>query len=234
MKKSLFTALLSVIAVISALLVINVYAQTQEEKQNPQTDAHALKSEKRMFTDKNGDGVCDKMSVCHKNQSACCCNCLKPEDCCPCYMEKQEDGCAPLYEDLLERAKQLNLSEEQLKSLKHLAQDSAQKRKVMDADSRKVRLDLCNLLNEKDVDLTKVSKRVKQAAEAWADISYSCVRNIIEIRNILSPAQWNQWRKETGDMPLIRAKSHCSIKMLHAQRCHEKREGRLCQPNICH
>jgi len=213
MKKSFWGVLLGIVTIISGLWPVDVSAQAPAEKQNTQTNAYALKQEERMFVDQNNNGACDKIANCSR------------------YMGEQE-GCAYLYEDLLARAKQLKLSEAQVKSLKHLADDSAQKRKDMEANSRNARLELCKLLDASDVDLPRVSEQIKQNAQAWSELSYSCVRNMIEVRNVLTPEQWNQWRKETGNLLRLRTGPPSILEMSHAQCFHEQRKGELCHPAI--
>lgn len=114
------------------------------------------------------------------------------------------DGCRHCYDDLLARRDQLGLSEDQVSRIKRLASDSAQKRIDMAADLRKAQVQWTELLDREDVDLAAVRQEIEQTARGWADLRYACVRNVIEIKFVLTAEQWDRWRNYTHNMILFR------------------------------
>jgi len=186
-----------------AVLVTYSYAQTQAGSLKVQANVKSDEGADRTFVDKDGDGTCDLVATCHPGEGPCngepgCRTCVA----CPTDVRVRA-GCAHCYEDLLERAEQLKLSEAQITSLKHLAQDSAWKWIDMDADFRKAQHELTEILDKKAVDLTEVVQQIERAAKEWGDLRYACVRNMIEVKEVLTPEQWSLWRKETGNMTLF-------------------------------
>lgn len=112
-------------------------------------------------------------------------------------------GCAHSYEDLLMRAGQLELSEAQIRTIRHLASDSARKWIDMDADARKAQHELTEMLDKENVDLTEVAEQIERTGKASADLRYACVRNMIEVKEVLTTEQWTSWREASGYMPLF-------------------------------
>jgi uncharacterized membrane protein len=112
-------------------------------------------------------------------------------------------GCAHCYEDLLLRAGQLELSEAQVKTIRHLASDSARKWIDMDADARKAQHELTEMLDKENIDLTEVVERVERTGKTSTELRYACVRNMIEVKEVLTTEQWVFWREASGYMPLF-------------------------------
>ena len=158
----------------------------------------------RTFTDTDGNGVCDHATACHPGQGTCgdAADCAASLDC-PAHMNPG-GGCAYCYDDLLARAEQLKLTDSQVAALKRFAADSARKRIDMAGDRRKAQTQWTALLDKQDVDLAQVRDQIERTAKAWADLRYACVRNMIGVKRILTPEQWNQWRSATGNMSLLR------------------------------
>lgn len=111
-------------------------------------------------------------------------------------------GCAGCYADLLARAEELGLTEEQRSRLTHWSENSAKKREQMVADLDAARKRLATLIEAKDTDLQAVHAEVDKAAKAWGDLHYACIRNLIEVRDILGQEKWDAWRASTSCRPL--------------------------------
>ena len=113
------------------------------------------------------------------------------------------EGCAHCYEDLLAWAEQLELSEAQISTMRHLASDSARKWIDMDANWRKAQHELTEMLDRGDVDLAEVAEQIERTGKASADLRYACVRNMIEVKEVLTTEQWTSWRETSGYAPLF-------------------------------
>jgi hypothetical protein len=61
---------------------------------------------------------------------------------------------------------------------------------------------LTALLTLDNVDLQAVRSELTQASETWGELRYSCIRNVIEVRNVLGEEKWNVWQKTSSFHPL--------------------------------
>ncbi|MBT3287873.1 MAG: hypothetical protein HN380_11055 [Victivallales bacterium] len=101
------------------------------------------------------------------------------------------------------RAEQPGFSKAQIRTIRHLASDSARKWIDMDADARKAQHELTEMLDGEDVDLTEVAEQIERTGKASADLRYACVRNMIEVKEVLTTEQWGLWRETSGYTPLF-------------------------------
>lgn len=158
----------------------------------------------RAYTDADADGSCDHATACHPGGDACagasgCAACLSCAG-----HAKPGAGCGYCYDDLLGRVDELKLTESQVTTLKKLAGDSARKRADMLSERREAQEQWTALLDKEDADLAEVREHIERTAKSWADLRYACVRNMIEVKRILSSEQWNQWRKDMGNRLIFR------------------------------
>ena len=158
----------------------------------------------RAYTDADADGSCDHATACHPGGDACAgaSGCAARLSCAG--HAKPGAGCGYCYDDLLGRVDELKLTERQVAALKKLAGDSARKRADMVSERREAQEQWTALLDKEDADLAEVRKQIERTAKAWADLRYACVRNMIEVRRILTSEQWSQWRKKMGNRPIFR------------------------------
>lgn len=113
-----------------------------------------------------------------------------------------QGGCEPYFADILARADSLGLSVEQRERLSHLADDSAQKRKMMAENLVTAQKKLSSMVAIADTDLPGVHSAVNQVADDWGDLRYSCIRNVIEVRQVLGEEKWDAWQRQTSHHPL--------------------------------
>jgi len=182
---------------------------------------HAGQNQKPLARTAGITAQCHQASSCHGNQAECSDGCKGcPEASgrggngrCAVPPAGVYQGCAGCYADILARAEELHLSEEQQRRIERLAGDGVGKRAWMAADLDLARRRLAQLLEADKVDLRAVRSEVDKAAKNWGDFRYACIRNLIEARRILGNEKWRAWRHSTACPPLAgfaRAGLHAS------------------------
>jgi len=99
-------------------------------------------------------------------------------------MERGECLC-----QVMKRLDMLDVSREQAKKLKALYREHKRKKVQLKAQAELLRLDLQELLDAEEPDLTAIERKVKELAKVKAERMLECIKGGLEVRKILSPEQ---------------------------------------------
>ncbi|KPJ51851.1 hypothetical protein AMJ39_09190 [candidate division TA06 bacterium DG_24] len=95
----------------------------------------------------------------------------------------------------------LDLTEQQQKRLQEMRTASAEQMFEMKNELGKLRIDLRSLILSETPDQRKIERMIDQIGELQTKIMKQRVRNRLEMRNVLTPEQWEKWRKFAMSCP---------------------------------
>ncbi len=99
----------------------------------------------------------------------------------------------PLISEMLSVQQQLGLSAEQVQRLQTLRSDFEKEAIKRSADIQVAQVDLSNLLETSQPDLSKVEAQLKKIADLQADLRFARIKTLAQGRTVLSQEQWQKF-----------------------------------------